>query len=68
MYTKEDLKKDIDDLTIETQKLKQSMRINKVINLIAKLHKENYSNEVIQYWQKVYTHLRTKQIMKNYGA
>ena len=68
MYTKNDLKKDIEELNIETQKLKQSMRIYKVITLINKLHKENYKHEVIEYWRKVYIHLRTKQIMKNYGA
>tara|TARA_Y100000114_G_scaffold74467_1_gene68291 strand:- start:806 stop:1063 length:258 start_codon:yes stop_codon:yes gene_type:complete len=66
-YSKEDLKKDIQELTIETERFRLLSRVIKVQVHIAKLERDNYSTKVIDFWKNVYKELRTKQVMNNYS-
>ena len=66
-YSKEDLKKDIQELTIETFRFRLLSRVIKVQVHIAKLERDNYSTKVIDFWKNVYKELRTKQVMNNYS-
>ena len=66
-YSKEDLKKDIEELSVETERFRLLARVIKVQVHIAKLKKDNYSSEVIDFWKKIYKELRTIQVMKNYS-
>jgi len=66
-YSKEDLKKDIQELTIETERFRLLSRVIKVQVHIAKLERDKYSTKVIDFWKNVYKELRTKQVMNNYS-
>jgi hypothetical protein len=66
-YSKEDLKKDIQELTIETERFRLLSRVIKVQVHIAKLERDNYSTKVIDFWKNIYKELRTKQVMNNYS-
>lgn len=66
-YSKEDLKKDIQELSVETERFRLLARVIKVQVHIAKLERDNYSTKVIDFWKKIYKELRVKQVMNNYS-